>query len=685
MHFLQRRPSGDHSAPIARAGRIAATATLLIAASWLGADDAAAAGFGFGGFGGFGGFHGAWHSRSHTAPPGTNSYRRSNAPQHWNNRSARHGSHVTPPHHTATASRHWHQTKQNRYTGLHGGNQSGTRGGTQVAHKAGTNSGTQPNKGSALVKSYNVPATGGTKIATTTPSSTGGKTTTAVVLSSSNKPVISSNTNNPPILKQYPTKPVITSSNSTSSRQPQSPASTYRPPVVVSPPQHGGHPWRPPVLSRPHPMGGPILDPMGGPVLASVPPMDGGSAPPPPPVNPTLRSNRPGGGGAAPPPTNVVTNSNNFVPDEILVRFTGSIAPDTIATFTRDQRLALLYTHDLPLINAVFYQFRITDGRAVPTVLAGLQGDARIAASQPNYLYDMQQAAPQTAVPDLEQYAVEKLHLTQAHDLATGNGVLIAVVDTAIDTTHPDLRDSIVGQYDAVKTPIVPLEHGTAMTGAIVAHGRLAGVAPGAHILAVRAFDAASSGGHATTTRLLDSLQWTSTSKARVINMSFAGPADPGLQSMIAALHRQGVVLVAAAGNNGPQAQPAYPAAYPGVIAVTATDIDDHLLSLANRGSYVAVAAPGVDVMATLPDGKYDFSTGTSIACAHVSGLAALMLQRNPQLTPDALMAALIRTARDLGPKGRDSEFGAGLVDAYEAVLSQAPPVAQGGAPERRP
>src|SRR6185503_6430660 len=187
----------------------------------------------------------------------------------------------------------------------------------------------------------------------------------------------------------------------------------------------------------------------------------------------------------------------------------------------------------------------------------------------------------------------------------------------------------IVGQYDAVKTPLVPLEHGTEMAGAIVAHGRLVGVAPGAHILAVRAFDASSAGGHATTARLLDSLQWAATSQARIVSMSFAGQSDPGLQQMITAMHRKGVVLVAAAGNNGPHAQPAYPAAYPGVIAVTATDIDDHLLGLANRGSYVAIAAPGVDVWAAQPGGKYNFSTGTSIACAHVSGIAALMLQRN--------------------------------------------------------
>ena len=130
-------------------------------------------------------------------------------------------------------------------------------------------------------------------------------------------------------------------------------------------------------------------------------------------------------------------------------------------------------------------------------------------------------------------------------------------------------------------------------------------------------------------------------------------------------------MLVAAAGNDGPQAPEAYPAAYPEVIAVTATDVDDKSLAVANRGSYVAVAAPGVDIFVAAPNGGYDYSTGTSVAAAHVSGLAALLIERNPGLTPDAIRAILVRTARDLGPPGRDDEFGAGLVNAYEALLTQ--------------
>jgi subtilisin family serine protease len=309
--------------------------------------------------------------------------------------------------------------------------------------------------------------------------------------------------------------------------------------------------------------------------------------------------------------------------------------------------------------------------------MGSVQGDARVAQVQPNYIYVLQDAGSAAApTGDPMQYVVSKLHLPQAHDLATGERVLVAVIDSGIDSAHPELKGVVAGRFDAFKGDPAPHKHGTAMASAIAAHGRLLGVAPAAHILAVRAFDDAPAGAHATTDRILDGLQWVAGSGARVVNMSFTGPADTSIHDMVASLRRKGLVLVAAAGNDGPRAPAAYPAAYPEVIAVTATDADDHLLKVANHGGYVAVAAPGVDVFVAAPGGAYDFTTGTSVAAAHVSGLAALLIARNPGLTPDAVQSVLMKTAKDLGPKGRDDEFGAGLVDAYEAVLTQAPATA---------
>jgi hypothetical protein len=449
------------------------------------------------------------------------------------------------------------------------------------------------------------------------------------------------------------------------------PSQKLGPRIVHLPPGNGDRPPRHPP-HRPHKP--PII--IGLPSLPSAP-TGVINVNLPPPGNPSGGAGG-GAGGGAPRVTAAVTVNGNFVADEVLVRFTAS-APDDrlLRAFEQDHRLRRLGVHRLPAINADIYRFRITDQRQVPVVMGSVQGDARVAQVQPNFIYALQDAGAASApAGDPMQYVVSKLHLPQAHDLATGERVLVAVIDSGIDSTHPELKGVVAGRFDAFRGEPAPHKHGTAMASAIAAHSRLLGVAPAAHILAVRAFDDAPAGAQATTSRILDGLQWIAGSGARVVNMSFTGPDDSSMHDMIASLRRKGLVLVAAAGNDGPRASAAYPAAYAEVIAVTATDADDRLLNVANRGGYVAVAAPGVDVFVAAPGGAYDFTTGTSVAAAHVSGLAALLIARNPGLTPDALQSILMKTAKDLGPQGRDDEFGAGLVDAYEALLTQAPATA---------
>ena len=156
--------------------------------------------------------------------------------------------------------------------------------------------------------------------------------------------------------------------------------------------------------------------------------------------------------------------------------------------------------------------------------------------------------------------------------------------------------------------------------------------------------------------------------------MSFAGPRDPSLERALKTAHDKGIVLVAAAGNAGPKSPPLYPAADPNVIAVTATDDHDRLFRGANQGPQVSVAAPGVDILAAAPDESYQMSTGTSIATAHVSGVVAMMIELDPTLKPDDVRKILESTATDLGPKGKDNQFGWGLVNpqkALEAVAAQ--------------
>jgi subtilisin family serine protease len=230
-------------------------------------------------------------------------------------------------------------------------------------------------------------------------------------------------------------------------------------------------------------------------------------------------------------------------------------------------------------------------------------------------------------------------------------------------------------QNDALSAAAAPHKHGTAIAGLIAAHGKLLGAAPDAKILAVRAFDPKDASAEGTTFNILKGIDWAATRGARVINMSFAGPPDPAIHRSLEAARKKGIVLVAAAGNAGANSPPLYPAADPNVIAVSATDADDKLFEQSSHGRHIALAAPGTQVLVAIPDGGYEISSGTSYSAAEVSGIVALMLQRKPNLTPDQVRSVLRATAKDLGPKGPDVMFGAGLADAYRALTAETAPL----------
>jgi subtilisin family serine protease len=250
------------------------------------------------------------------------------------------------------------------------------------------------------------------------------------------------------------------------------------------------------------------------------------------------------------------------------------------------------------------------------------------------------------------------------------------VIDSGIDLSHPELAGAVAGSFDALGRPEKPHSHGTAIAGAIAAHARLLGAAPAAKILAIRAFGATGNSAEATTFAILKGIEYASQQNARIINMSFAGPADPGLAQALAAAKAKGAVLIAASGNFGPKSPPQYPAADPNVIAVSGTDADDKMFRASNIGPHIAVAAPGVDLLLPAPDNDYQITSGTSFSAAYVSGVVALVIQRAPALTPDGVRDVLQKTAKDLGRPGKDAEFGAGLVDAYQAIMSVQPPSA---------
>jgi subtilisin family serine protease len=356
-------------------------------------------------------------------------------------------------------------------------------------------------------------------------------------------------------------------------------------------------------------------------------------------------------------------------PDEVVLLLDSAEGNDAALAVARQYRLTLMQGQSNELMQARVQRYRITDGRTPADVLSAMQGDKRILLSQPNHLYRLQSGEGGGGKLD-GQYAADKIRLGAAHSLAKGRRTLIAVIDSGVDLRHPELAGAVARSFDAVGDGTVqPDAHGTAVAAIIGARSRLLGVAPAGRLLAVRAFKREGRDERITTTFiLLRAIDWAYRNQARILNLSFTGPRDAAVELLLTAAHGKGVVLTAAAGNGGAEASAAYPAAYPQVIAVTALDRSDRLYSEANQGDYIALAAPGVDLLVAVPNGGYGFKSGTSFAAAHVSGMIALMLERNPTLTPDQVHSLLTASTTDLGPRGRDAMFGAGGVDALRSV-----------------
>ncbi len=262
---------------------------------------------------------------------------------------------------------------------------------------------------------------------------------------------------------------------------------------------------------------------------------------------------------------------------------------------------------------------------------------------------------------------------SEVHNLTRGETALVALIDSGADGAHPELDGVVADTFDAIGGTYQPHTHGTGMAGAIAAHAQINGVAPKARILNVRAFAPTGKTNDGTTFDVIRGMDWAAQQGARVFNLSFAGPRDPLMARVVKAALNKGIVVVAAAGNAGPKSPPLYPAAEAGVIAVTATNAKDGLLGMANRGGYVTIAAPGTDILLPAPDKAYSVSSGTSIATAYVSGVVALMIARHPEADSKEIYEVLIGTARDLGAKGRDKEFGAGLADPLAALEAMEP------------
>lgn len=386
-------------------------------------------------------------------------------------------------------------------------------------------------------------------------------------------------------------------------------------------------------------------------------------------------------GSAAEPPS---TPRADFAPGELLIRFESGVsaqsATQALSTYGA-ARVRALYKSEVEL-------WRVPAGEelALAETLSALPN---VAYAEPNYLVHALETEPNDPYyQNNDQWAHNIMHSALGWDITTGtDDVIIAIIDSGVDTTHPDLNvgNKFVPGYDYIDNDNTPNDahgHGTHVAGVAAAATNngigVAGTSWGARIMPLRVLDAEGSGNDAA---VIEAIDWAVDHGAHVINLSLGGiRGNTALHNAIIDARDNNVVVIAAAGNCGAsnyeangceeQDQPVYPAAYTESFAVAATNSGDTTGDFSNRGEYVDIAAPGVNIWSTYPDSQLAQMSGTSQATPYVAGLAALILSLDPTLTPDQVEAIIEQNAIDRGPSGKDIDYGHGRIDIGATLAS---------------
>lgn len=369
-----------------------------------------------------------------------------------------------------------------------------------------------------------------------------------------------------------------------------------------------------------------------------------------------------------PPPI----DRHSFADREIVATNLGRISRDRL----KGLGFEIISSADLSNFGMRVERLRLPKGMDVDTASRMLKTEVPSGAFSPNHIYRAYHSAEgarergvhekPSPVPSCGEgrcFGQSLIHWSPS--LRTcARRVRVGVIDTSFDLAHP----ALVGHHfnsGAFAEGASPLHdwHGTAVLSILAGDPRSStpGLIPDAEFYLASVFKSDAHGDIQTSTvDLLNALAWLDAFDVRLVNMSFSGPSDELLEAALTRMSAKGVVFVAAAGNEGPAAPPSYPAAYPSVIAVTAVNKSLQGYRYANRGSYVDLAAPGVDIWTALPDAKQGYRSGTSFAAPFVTSIFAVMQQAGE--LPYDKAALLKRLAfKDLGESGRDPVYGEGL------------------------
>lgn len=366
------------------------------------------------------------------------------------------------------------------------------------------------------------------------------------------------------------------------------------------------------------------------------------------------------------------SSAPSYRPGQILVKFGPHTPPQDQAEALGALNLPVL--EELP--DLLVQRVAVPEGQE-PIFVQTLSEDPRVEYAELDYVVHAAVIPNDTDFD--QQWGLSKIRAPAAWDQATGTSdLIIAIVDTGVDLNHPDLNAKIVPGWDFVNGDALAQDdhgHGTHVAGIAAAETNngqgVAGVSWGARIMPIKVLDGNGDGYWSDVAR---GVRYACNHGARIINLSLGGDNPSStLEDALEQAYQDGCLIAAAAGNSG-RKEIDYPARYPEVIAVTATDRYDALASFSDQGPEAEVAAPGVDIWSTLWPHTYGWKNGTSMSTPYVSGLAALIWSACPQLDNSGVRGVLQSTAKDLGAAGWDSQYGYGRIDAKNALEYAGPP-----------